>query len=599
MAEGGGRERPGSNRAELATLLRLAGRKPVAGLVAIELATAVLPLTVVLVVGRLVGRVVAGGAVAGPLAVLAGLLLVQQVLGPLRGAVSYRIERRIDGALRSRVMEAANRSPGIAPLEDPDVLDQLFLAGGEIDAFWDASPGPAAVAYLGLGARYLQAAGAAVLLAQASVPAAVGLVVTVLLVRRRYRGSMAEWSAARRAIQVQGRAARYTASLANAPVAAKDMRLFGLLGWLLDRHRAQWTGLVETLWASRRRLVLRLVVLVAVLSPVAVALFVTLVRTDLSPRELAVALQSALLVAGLFEIRYEEFFVDFGLESYHALLDVEDRLQPPRRPGDAATAVDTAGLPQRAMRFEGVDFAYPGSGHRVFDGLDLVIPAGSSLAIVGVNGAGKTTLVKLLAGLYEPAAGRITIDGHDLAAIDPDAWRERLAVIFQDFVHYDLAAADNVGFGGLSLANDEGALVAAATRAGALDVIEGLPSGWGTTLSRQYRGGTDLSGGQWQRVALARALYAVEAGAGVLVLDEPTANLDVRAEADLFDRFLELTAGLTTILVSHRFSTVRRAQRVAVLDRGRVVEEGTHEDLLAAGGPYASMFNLQAARFDG
>jgi ATP-binding cassette subfamily B protein len=177
------------------------------------------------------------------------------------------------------------------------------------------------------------------------------------------------------------------------------------------------------------------------------------------------------------------------------------------------------------------------------------------------------------------------------------AWRRRLAVIFQDFVRYELPAADNVAFGGVSLLGDQDRLEAAATRAGALDVVRRLPAGWDTPLNRQYTGGADLSGGEWQRVALARALFAVEAGAGILVLDEPTANLDVRAEASLFEDFLDLTRGLTTILISHRFSTVRHADRIVVLDGGRVVEDGSHDELLAAGGQYAGMFQLQAARF--
>jgi ATP-binding cassette subfamily B protein len=172
-----------------------------------------------------------------------------------------------------------------------------------------------------------------------------------------------------------------------------------------------------------------------------------------------------------------------------------------------------------------------------------------------------------------------------------------VAAVFQDFVQYELSAADNVAFGAPQRGDDRDALRRAAARAGALDLIEGLSNEWETILSPRYEGGVDLSGGQWQRIALARALFAVEAGARVLILDEPTAALDVRAEADLFDRFLSITEGLTTILVSHRFSTVRRADRIVVLDGGRVVEQGTHDELLVAGGRYARMFLLQAERF--
>jgi ATP-binding cassette subfamily B protein len=189
------------------------------------------------------------------------------------------------------------------------------------------------------------------------------------------------------------------------------------------------------------------------------------------------------------------------------------------------------------------------------------------------------------------------IDGLDLRQIDAGAWQRRVSAIFQDFVHFALPARDNVAFGALEQADNQAALVEAARTAGALEMIEALPRGWDTVLSRQYPGGADLSGGQWQRLALSRALFAVSGGARVLILDEPTANLDVRAEVALYDRFLDITQGLTTILISHRFSTVRRADRIVVLEGGRVVEDGTHDALLAAGGRYARMFTLQAQRF--
>jgi ATP-binding cassette subfamily B protein len=261
-----------------------------------------------------------------------------------------------------------------------------------------------------------------------------------------------------------------------------------------------------------------------------------------------------------------------------------------------------------AIRFESVSFAYP-DGRQVFDDLDLAVPAGASLAIVGANGAGKTTLVKLLARLYEPSSGRILVDGVDVRELDLASWRERLAVIFQDFVRYELAATENVGFGCVSRLKDGDALRSAARRAGGLAVVEELPGGWDTVLARGYTGGADLSGGEWQRVALARALFAVDGGASVLALDEPTANLDVRAEAELFDHLLQLVSPgaegvgerrpVTTLLISHRFSTVRRADRICVLDAGRVVEEGTHDELVRAAGLYSRMFSLQASRFDG
>ena len=252
--------------------------------------------------------------------------------------------------------------------------------------------------------------------------------------------------------------------------------------------------------------------------------------------------------------------------------------------------------PREAVRFEGVGFAYPGTRALVLDGLELELPAGRSTAVVGVNGAGKTTLVKLLTRLYEPTAGRITVDGADVADLDPEQWRRRIGVIFQDFVRFELSASDNIAVGAPHLVDPDG-VRAAAERAGVLDVVEALPLGLESPLSRAYDGGADLSGGQWQRVAIARALYAVHAGARVLVLDEPTSALDVRAEVEFFDRFVELTRGVTSLLISHRFSSVRRADGIVVVDRGRVVEQGSHDELMDAGGHYARLFRLQAERF--
>jgi ATP-binding cassette subfamily B protein len=226
----------------------------------------------------------------------------------------------------------------------------------------------------------------------------------------------------------------------------------------------------------------------------------------------------------------------------------------------------------------------------VLAGFDLTIPAGSSLAIVGKNGAGKTTLAKLLCRLYDPQDGVIEVDGVDLRTLDVDGWRSRLAAVFQDFIRFELPLRDNVAPGG---APDE-LIRQALAEAGAAGLAD-----LDTVLARGYPGGTELSGGQWQRIALARALCGVRLGAGVVLLDEPTAQLDVRGEAEIFDRILAATRHATTILISHRFSTVRHADRICVLEHGKVVELGTHEELMAAGGRYRTMFDLQASRFEG
>ena len=244
-----------------------------------------------------------------------------------------------------------------------------------------------------------------------------------------------------------------------------------------------------------------------------------------------------------------------------------------------------------------MDFHYPGSERPVLDKLNLVLPAGRCTAIVGLNGAGKTTLVKLLARLYEPTGGRILADSTDIRHFGVDDWRRRIGIIFQDFNRYELTAAENIGFGAVEIGGDRERLRAAARRAGILATLDRLPSGLETPLARQYKGGSELSGGQWQRVAIARALFSLENGASILVLDEPTAALDVRAEAAFFERFLDVTRGATALLISHRFSSVRHADNIVVLAGGKVIEQGSHDELLAANGRYAELFRLQAERF--
>jgi ATP-binding cassette subfamily B protein len=221
----------------------------------------------------------------------------------------------------------------------------------------------------------------------------------------------------------------------------------------------------------------------------------------------------------------------------------------------------------------------------------LHIRAGETLALVGLNGAGKTTLVKLLTRLYDPTEGHISIDGIDLRDIDPADLHEHMGVIFQDFVRYQMTLNDNIGFGNIAAINDEVRIQQAAAHGGADEIANQLSQGYQTTLGRQFQQGRELSGGQWQKIALSRAFMR---DGGILILDEPTAALDAQHEYDVFQRFRELTAGRTAILISHRFSTVRMADRIAVLEHGTLREIGSHAELIAAQGLYAELFEMQA-----
>jgi ATP-binding cassette, subfamily B, bacterial len=251
-------------------------------------------------------------------------------------------------------------------------------------------------------------------------------------------------------------------------------------------------------------------------------------------------------------------------------------------------------FPHPGFRFEGVTFLYPESEHPVFDGLDLEIPWGKTTALVGENGAGKSTLVKLLTRLCDPVAGAIFLNGIDLREYDLEDLRRHIAVVFQEFARYQMPVWENIGLGDVRRLQDRRRIREAARRAGAEALIGRLPAGEETMLGREFEGGVELSGGEWQKIALARAFMR---DAPVLILDEPTAALDARSEHELYRRFLELAAGRTTLLISHRFSTVRMAERILVLEGGAVVEEGDHRGLMARGGRYAELYAMQAERY--
>jgi ATP-binding cassette subfamily B protein len=400
----------------------------------------------------------------------------------------------------------------------------------------------------------------------------------------------------------------YFLDLGTGPASAKELRVFELASWIADRTRAPYLAMFGRVAAERRRIFFRpyigftiagLVVVLGVL--IAMAVLASGGAIDVAG--VALGTQAVALAVMLGQYYPEaDVLTQFGAQILAAIERVEKR-RDELTTADVVTtdpAEHADGLPlgePLTIRFENVSFRYPGSSRAVLDGLDLELTAGRSTALVGVNGAGKTTLVKLLTRLYEPTSGRITANGVDIRDLDPDAWRRSVSVIFQDFVRYELSARDNIALGAAWADAGEAAVHQAAERAAISDVLEELPAGLDTVLSRGYDGGVDLSGGQWQRVAIARSLYALGQGSGVLVLDEPTSALDVRAEVEFFDRYVEITRGATSLLISHRFSSVRRADRIVVIADGRVVEAGDHTSLLGAEGHYARLFRLQADRF--
>ncbi len=384
------------------------------------------------------------------------------------------------------------------------------------------------------------------------------------------------------------RDADYAYRMAVDPPASKELRLFGLIDWTIDRFVNRRTRLYKLQYdATRLRerpVMWSLLLVVGANVVVCTALAYSAAHGRIDLGHLVMFAQSAV---GTSMIAFGG--LNWALDGAAAPVAAVLRLEPAMQPTGALPlgTLSAANLPVREIRFRNVTFAYPG-GAPVLEGFDLTIPAGSSLAIVGQNGAGKTTLAKLLCRLYDPQIGAIEVDGIDIRGFEVASWRSRLTAVFQDFTRFELPLRDNVAPAGAP----QVAVEAALEKAGAANLAS-----LDTILARGYEGGTELSGGQWQRVALARALCAIDVGAGVVLLDEPTAQLDVRGEAEIFDRILEASRRCITILISHRFSTVRHADRICVLEHGKVVELGTHDELMAKGGRYHTMFDLQAQRF--
>lgn len=573
---------------------------------AVTLAAAVVPPVFFIATGKVVGGAFdAAGGRATPavayrwLAISGVLFIVQQALGPLRQLATVDLGYRLEQAVRNRIVTASLAPVGVAHLEDPSVNDQMSEARAV--ATGQVSPLVAIMSFFTLASRYLAATGAAILLATWKWWVGLGLGIAYIIIggigRRVFRSVLAAVYGAVPAL----RRSDYFRELGLRPDAAKEVRVFGLTDWVVRQFRDSWTAAMADIWRSRVGGRTRIFAAVGVQTAVKFVAFAYLarvaVRGEIDPGLTATLAQAMNGVPQFGALGQEDLLFAQGSAAIPAALTLPDTVAASALPV-AAAPKDPSALPQHTIRFEGVRFAYPRTETDIYRNLDLEIRAGESLAIVGVNGAGKTTLVKLLARLYDPVDGRITVDGTDLRDLDAVAWQRRVAAIFQDFVRYRLPVRENIGLGALHRLDDQSAIERSAYRAGATAIIENLSHGWDTTLSRELTDGADLSGGEWQRIALARALMAVEGGARVLVLDEPTANLDVRSEAALYERFLDLTSGLTSIIISHRFSTVRRADRIVVLEGGRVVEDGSHDDLMAAGGRYATMFGLQAARFN-
>jgi len=563
-----------------------------------SLVPAATAVTLAVLVSRVSHVAAAVNPVTAPLVAFGVVLLLGHVLEAAKRPVLQLAQGRMDGAHRARVAALASTSQTIEALERPEVQQLIRETRADPRNWTERSAAQGALTQLELLICLVGLLGSCAVLASYAwwpvpllVAAALG---TIWLSRReaerfhhRWRQGMAE--------TVQSEAWE---PAIHSPGEGKDVRIFGFGDWVVDEIQRHIRAMFEPTWAlvvgiMRRAWVQGVLVLIPlVLTYVSVAVSTARGHT------------SAGMEMAVFSAAWSLFAV-MRVEDVHdtigglASLRAYGRLRQLLASGPMPAEESAHAMPSTAplVRLEDITFAYADADRPVLDRLNLEVRPGELLGVVGLNGAGKSTVIKLLAGLYTPASGRITVDGMNLADLGVIRWRQRISVVFQDFVRYHLSAEDNVALGRPGVPRHETALAQAAADAGLRPVLDGLPRGWQTPLARTRTDGVDLSGGQWQQVVLARALYAVRTGARLLVLDEPTAHLDVRTEFDMFSRIAAHKGDASVVLISHRLSTVRQADRIVLLEGGRVTECGTHDELMALRGAYAEMFAIQAERF--
>jgi ATP-binding cassette subfamily B protein len=519
-----------------------------------------------------------------------GLAVLADVLGRLVSLVEGLLSERFSNDTSVRLMAHA-ATLDLEDFEDSDVQDRLDRArrqtvgrsvllsqlfGQAQDALTVVTFAAGLIAY----APWLIA-----LLALALVPAFLG---------------EAHWNARSYALSYlwtpERRELDYVRQTGASVETAKEVKIFALYTFLMERYRELARGMYE----ANRKLALRRAGWGGVLAALGTAAYyfaygvivLRTVRGDFSIGDLTFLAGSFRRLSGLIEGLLTGFSQVAGqslyLDDLFSFFEIAPEIRSPEDPRPFPTPI------RAGFVFEGVGFRYPGAERWAVRDLSFTLRAGEVLALVGENGAGKTTLVKLLARLYDPDEGRILLDGHDLREYSLEDLRANVGVIFQDFVRYHLTAAENIAVGRIEARADRTRIEEAARRSLADEVIRALPQGYDQMIGRRWRTGVELSGGEWQKIAIARA-YMREAQ--VLILDEPTAALDARSEFEVFQRFKELSEERTAVLISHRFSTVRMADRILVLHEGRMEALGTHEELLAAGGRYAGLFELQAAGY--
>lgn len=602
-------DRPTGTR-ELVAIAWSAAPRAFAGATVAAAVGAAAPLALRVAIAGLVNQVAtstsrtATSGIATAITAVAAVYATNLIAGALQSLATARLELACDDWLKERVVSALHAVPNLRTLERSDTRDLVAQARGSV---FGGSIGAAAAALFAVWPDRVAAVVAAVILFPHMPVAACVLVVASLATRSWVRRAFLANLSAMSSRTERLRRNAYLRELHLRTDTARELRLFGITDWVVARMRQTWLEAFEEVWRDRRRsrkTVMLAVAVIGLAHAIAYANVAYLAVDGRSVGTVALVLGLIPLVAAIGAFGDAEYSIERGLAGLPSLRSLEalagDRTTPVACPLPIPSALGSGpavrkGSPPEIV-LQHLRFAYE-SNVPVLADVSMKLEAGRSHALVGVNGSGKSTLVKLLLGLYEADGGIIHVDGVPLGELDSAAWRNRVACVFQDFTRFDLSLLANVAVGVGAIDLPRGPALAAAMRAGLGPLIERLDGDLSTVLAPAYENGTAISGGEWQRVALARAFLRVDSGADVLIFDEPTASLDVELEAEVFGQFLSLVDGTTSLLISHRLSNVRQVDTIFVLDGGRIVEAGSHEELVARGGQYARMYDLQARHF--
>jgi ATP-binding cassette, subfamily B, bacterial len=603
------RRRTVRQRLDLVQMLAGASGWLVGGAIAAASITGVLPVALALASGALSAKIsialaADGAAVAVhdvyvAFVIVMALFLLSEVMVPVQNRLRWLITKRVDGAARRRVMTAALAGSEMSHLHGDEYRDAMGVAHGLVR--WSATPGAGAAGAIGIARDYVTGFAAAIVLATFSpLLAAVALAVALYL-RVRWR------QATLRIINVwiessaDRREGWYFTELGVGRTAAHEVRLFDLSRWLgsrIDRAGLRaWTPTWRERIVGMGRSTTWQVVLTGFVATFGIVWAGRAAAAGtLDVGGLVVFISTLFLVLGMGRYFDDDTVVEYGNNVLPAIRTLERLASNAVESESGRPAVRSVMPPTLELR--NLSFTYPGSAEPVLQDVDLQVAGGTSIALVGVNGAGKTTLIRLICGLYRPSRGDVLIDGTSIGGLDLDAWHRSIALMSQEFLRLAATAADNVGVGAVENLEDRDGIRRALEEARAARSVEKLPKGMDSLLAARYADGADLSGGQWQRLGIARAMFALHHGARLLILDEPTANLDTMSEEGLVHRLLDGTRGsATTLLVTHRLALARRADQICVIADGHVAERGTHEQLLRAGGRYAQAFAMQASLY--